>query len=385
MRIGIDARFFGPQETGIGRYVERLVSHLEDFDDGHEYVVFLRRPMFDQWTPRRANWSKVLADYRWYTLAEQLFMPGIFRRARLDLLHVPHFNVPVLARTRTIVTIHDLILNQFPTARASTLGPSLYQVKYASYRFVIRQAVRRAAAIITVSEYSRQDLLRRFTIPADRVVVTYEAAEPLAAGVPVEALQARGIRPPYLLTVGNAYPHKNLERYLEASALAVKQGEQFQVVIVGKRDYFSRRLEAIAKERGWRHVSFFGFASEDELAGLYRHAHAYFFPSLSEGFGLPGLEAMQVDLPVYASRASCLPEVFGPAARYFDPNDTDDVVVSIKAALHDTLERRRLIQAGQAQRQRYSWARMTDETHRLYERVYAEAKTNTHRPTPKRP
>ncbi|MBI3572659.1 MAG: hypothetical protein HY092_00465, partial [Candidatus Kerfeldbacteria bacterium] len=123
MRIGIDARFFGPQETGIGRYVDRLVFHLGQQDQTNDYMVFLRRAAWEQWQPPNERWHKVLADYHWYSLREQLWLPGIFNRAKLDLLHVPHFNVPVLYRRPFVVTIHDLILNQFPTERASTLGP----------------------------------------------------------------------------------------------------------------------------------------------------------------------------------------------------------------------------------------------------------------------
>src|SRR5689334_8418490 len=122
MRIGIDARFFGPQETGIGRYVERLISHLEQIDQVNDYTVLLRRKAWDLWSPKNSRWTKLPADERWYSLAEQIKMPGRYRAAKVDLWHIPHFNIPLLWRGPFVVTIHDLILNQFPTERASTLG-----------------------------------------------------------------------------------------------------------------------------------------------------------------------------------------------------------------------------------------------------------------------
>ncbi|MBI5467104.1 MAG: glycosyltransferase family 4 protein [Candidatus Kerfeldbacteria bacterium] len=381
MRIGIDARFFGPQETGIGRYVERLISHLEAIDDRHEYVVFLRSKAWELWQPKNARWSKRLADAHWYTVAEQVEMPRIFRQAQLDLLHVPHFNVPLFYRGPFVVTIHDLILDQFPTERATTLEPLLFKVKFAAYQAVVRHAIRNSQAVITVSEHSRQDVLRRFNIDPQKVHVTYESVDPLPEPAGLEVLSEHGVRQPYLLHVGNSYPHKNLERFMEGVRIANTRGERFQVVLVGKRDYFSLQLEAFVKRLGLDNVVFYGFASDQELAGLYAHARAYFFPSLSEGFGLPGLEAMQVGLPLFASQATCLPEVFGPAARYFDPHSAASMAHSIETALHDTLATQQLVVAGREQLRKYSWRQMAVETLRLYERLERHGRTPTSHPT----
>ena len=194
MRIGLDARFFGPLETGIGRYVERLVAHLAVIDQRNEYVVFLRRRGYDWWQPPNSRWRKVLADYHWYGLAEQRAMPGIFRRARLDLLHVPHFNVPLLTRGPFVVTIHDLILDEFPTERATTLEPLLFALKFRAYQAVVRHAIRHSRAIMTVSEHSKRQLVERFRIPAGKVTVTYESVDSLPEAVPFESLAERGVR-----------------------------------------------------------------------------------------------------------------------------------------------------------------------------------------------
>ncbi len=377
MRIGLDARFFGPLETGIGRYVERLVAHLAVIDQRNEYVVFLRRRGYDWWQPPNSRWRKVLADYHWYGLAEQRAMPGIFRRARLDLLHVPHFNVPLLTRGPFVVTIHDLILDEFPTERATTLEPLLFALKFRAYQAVVRHAIRHSRAIMTVSEHSKRQLVERFRIPAGKVTVTYESVDSLPEAVPFESLAERGVRRPYLLHVGNTYPHKNLERLIAAVELTNRRRLDFQLVLVGKDDYFARRLRVEVQQRALRNVLFFGFASDQELAALYQHAQAYIFPSLSEGFGLPGLEAMQAGTPVFAARASCLPEVFADAAAYFDPLEPTAIAQSIERALRDTLLRQRLITAGRRRLTYFSWRRLAEQTLALYEKSSGHGPVST--------
>lgn len=377
MRLGIDARFFGPQETGIGRYVERLIAHLEQIDQTNEYVVLLRPQAWDLWFPKNSRWKKQLAPERWYSLAEQLRMPGRYRSANVDLWHIPHFNIPLLWGGPFVVTIHDLILNQFPTERASTLGPLLFRIKFLAYEAVIRHAMQAAAQIITVSNHSRQDLLTRYAVKPDRVTVTYESVDPLPEPSEWSSVTERGIRQPYILYVGNSYPHKNLEILLDAVGLAQRRGEQVQFVVVGKRDYFSQRLERLAQDKKIPNILFYGFASDQELSALYRHSQAYFFPSLSEGFGLPGLEAMASGTPVFAARASCLPEIFGSAAQYFDPHNAVSIAESISTALHDTLTRQRLISAGYEKIKEYSWRRMAEETLAIYTSTYARLTAST--------
>jgi len=369
MRIGIDARFLGPQGSGISRYIERLIAHLERIDHRHEYVVWLRSAA--RWRPTNPRWSVRIADVPWYSLAEQTRMPGIFRAAKLDLLHVPHFNVPLLYTGKMVVTIHDLILNEHPTERASTLEPLIFRLKHAAYQFTIRRAVDHASRIITVSRWSESQLHAAYPSTKQKTRVTYEAADPLPTPVDPSTLTTHGVKPPYLLYAGNTYPHKNLENLVEAIRIMRRTGETIQLVLVGKRDYFSERLEKLVRDTQVNNVVFFGYATDAELNSLYRHATAYVFPSLSEGFGLPGLEAMQAQTPVVAADASCLPEIYGPTAEYFNPKDPADMAARITTVIHDPKVRERLITAGAAKVQEYSWERMARETLSIYE----EAKT----------
>ena len=122
-RIGIDARFYGPRQKGLGRYLQKLITHLEKVDQNNQYFIFLRKKNWSEYCPSCSNFKKVLADYPWYGLREQILMPLKIRRQKIDLMHFPHFNIPVFYSGTFLVTIHDLVLRKFPTRRASTLGP----------------------------------------------------------------------------------------------------------------------------------------------------------------------------------------------------------------------------------------------------------------------
>ncbi|KKQ79694.1 MAG: mannosyltransferase B-like protein, partial [Candidatus Moranbacteria bacterium GW2011_GWD2_38_7] len=149
MKIGIDARFYGSIGKGLGRYTQKLIQHLEHIDKENHYVVFLRKENFDDYQPFNKNFEKVLADYAWYTFAEQLFFPLLLNKQKLDLMHFPHFNVPLLYSGRFVLTIHDLILTHFPTIRATMLNPVFYWFKYVAYKLAISSALWRAKKIIT--------------------------------------------------------------------------------------------------------------------------------------------------------------------------------------------------------------------------------------------
>src|SRR5262245_45001395 len=138
MRIGIDARFYGPIGKGLGRYTERLIQNLERVADEHEFVIFLRKENFGLFKPSSPRFRKVLADFGWYSAAEQVLFPPLIAKEKIELMHYPHFNVPIFSPTPFVVTIHDLILFRFPTRRATTLNPIFYALKYAAYRLVIR-------------------------------------------------------------------------------------------------------------------------------------------------------------------------------------------------------------------------------------------------------
>lgn len=377
MRIGIDARFYGPKGKGLGRYTEKLIKNLENVDSDNEYVIFLRRENFSEYEPENENFKKVEADLKWYSLDEQLKMPGLIKKYKIDLMHFPHFNVPVLYRGDFVVTIHDLILLRFPTKRATTLGPLLYKIKYLGYKLAINLAVKRAKKVITVSQFTKVDLVNYFKIKPQKIEVTYEACDGVESGqlsIPEAGfLDKNKISKPYLLYVGNAYPHKNLEGLIAAyKKFKKKNNFSYQLVLVGKEDYFYKRLKQNAYGEGLLHdnsVVFFGFASQKDLAYLYSRASLYIFPSFIEGFGLPGLEAMSFGLPVISSNTSSLPEILGNAAIYFNPKDQNDIVSKIETVLNDKKLRSNMVDKGYDQVKKFSWESCAQETRKIYESI----------------
>jgi len=380
MRIGIDARLFGPRTAGggLGRYIQQLVTHLQQIDSENEYVLFLRKSNWDEFA-EGPRFKKIMADYQWYSLEEQIKMPQKIKEAKVDLMHFPHFNVPLMVKEPFVVTIHDLILLEHPTTRATTLGPLKYKLKHAGYKRVIGHALKKSKAIIVPSNYIKESILKYFPkADPEKIKVIYEGLSRLSTEEQAnpekdkEFLQKHNIRQPFLLYVGNSYPHKNLEALARTFKAVLGAKPDVQLVLVGQKNYFSERLQNDVSQLGLRipeQVNFTGYIEDADLAKLYRTARLYVFPSLSEGFGLPPLEAMSHDLPVASSNASCLPEVLGPAAIYFDPRDENEMARVIFEGLDNNALRQTLIQAGRQQTQKYSWQKMAKEILDIYNRA----------------
>jgi len=380
-KIGIDARFFGPKQKGLGRYVQKLVENLEKTDLNNPYIIFLRKDNFLDYHPKNNNFKKVLADYRWYGFKEQIFFPFKIKKHQIDLMHFPHFNVPIFYFKPFIITIHDLILKRFPTHRASTLIPAYYWFKNLIYQFVIFSAIKRAKKIIAVSNYTKNDILKYFQVNLNKIKVIYEGAPEYKGctrqGTAFDAKQ-------YLLYVGNAYPHKNLERLIlafnklvedrsakgavSASGMGLASGKKnLYLILVGEIDYFYKKIQD--KFSNSKQIIFTDFVSDKELTSLYKNASLYVFPSLYEGFGLPPLEAMSYGIPVVCSEASCLPEILEDSAVYFNPEDINDMVEKVKYVLDNEQIQKKLIFNGFDQIKKYKWNKMALETLKVYKSV----------------
>jgi glycosyltransferase involved in cell wall biosynthesis len=384
-RIGIDARFYGPLGKGLGRYVQEIVDNIIKIDQASEFVIFLSPDNFDEFLPSEPRIKKVAVSARWYSWAEQIILPWQIWREHLDLMHFPHFNVPVLVPVKFVVTIHDLILTKFPTIRASTLSPWLYKIKNLVYQIVITLAIRRSREVIAVSEFTKKDIVDKFKVSPDKVVVTYEGVANLAHGNDSlfvkklddsQTLLSYNISENYILYVGNVYPHKNLETLLEVFVEVHKKYPTLRLVLVGKEDYFYLRLkETAARLNIWHEdiagspVVFTGYVPDVELDVLYRKALFYVFPSLYEGFGLPALEAMAKGCPVASSNQASLPEILGEAALYFNPIDKVEMFSKVDRLYQDKDLREVLIKKGREQVKRYSWWECARQTLDAYKRI----------------
>ncbi|MFA5871204.1 MAG: glycosyltransferase family 1 protein [Parcubacteria group bacterium] len=379
MRIGIDARFYGSIGKGLGRYTQKLIENLEvvsaqggrDFSwaKHNQYFIFLRRGNWEEYQPHNPNFTKVLADIPWYSVREQIALPKILSKYNLDLVHFPHFNVPLRWKGKFVVTIHDLILFHYPTRRASTLSPIIYLLKKNAYHRVIKNAIEKSERIISVSEHTKRDILKHFRVGPEKVCVTYEAADirqNAISTMPAEILSKYGIIKPYALYVGNAYPHKNLERLVLAFKHVLQSHPHLKLVLVGKEDYFYKRLKIFVKKNETRNIIFTDFVSDEELSMIYREALLYVFPSLYEGFGLPPLEAMAKNIPVACSDIGCLREILGNAAYYFNPKGVSEMADAIKKVATENELRDILIRNGGIRARAFSWHDLAKNTLQIY-------------------
>jgi glycosyltransferase involved in cell wall biosynthesis len=373
MRIGIDARFFGITGKGLGRYTEKLIQGLEASQTEHTYEIFLTPENFDSYIPKDARFQKKQVTYRWYGFAEQVLYPFFLYRRKLDLVHFPHFNVPFLYRKNFVVTIHDLILLHYPTQKASHHFTGWYWIKYAVYKKVIASAIARAQKVLVVSDFTHRDVITLYPKATYKTVTIKEGVDQYCLWRPAEIVTAQRTRlwqrggrhtahKPYALYVGNAYPHKNLELFLQL-ATAVPEKD---IILVGKLDYFYTRLQNKVKDLAIPNIYFVGAVTDEELAALYRGATLYVFPSLYEGFGLPPLEAMQYGVPVLAGEAGSLPEILGTAALLVSPHQPEHFIQAYQQLWQDQSLRLAQQQQGFWQAHTFCWSTMAKHTEELY-------------------
>lgn len=371
MRIGIDARMYSSQFTGIGRYVYELVQHLAQTDKENEYVLFMNSPEFESFELPNARFSKVLVKAKHYSLAEQTRYWWALRRAKLDLMHFTHFNAPLLYRRPSIVTIHDLTLSFFPGKKMNSSFARF------AYNLVLKNSVAHASKVISVSENTKADLVKLLDTPLGKIEVVYEGVSGQFGPredkeVVREMVKKYTITKDYLLYTGVWRGHKNLVNLLRAFRI-LKNDESFegQLVITGEEDPYYPEVKRTVKELDLEHdVIFAGMVPEEELVALYQAASLYVFPSLYEGFGLPVLEAMRCGTPVIASKSSCIPEICGEDnALFFDPYDPDDMANSIRKAWMDPGLQKDLRDRGLRHSRKFSWEDMAQRTLQVYESV----------------
>ncbi len=374
MRIVIDARMYGPRRwTGIGRYLQHLLAELERLDTENEYVVLVGRENWNDYEPERKNFRKVLAPALPYSLAEQLGLAWKLYTLRPDVVHFPAPNAPLLYFRRRVTTVHDLTLLLYSTARGKGFEKWLHEAKKLPFRFVLWWGVKHSRTIFTPTDYVKRQLVQRYNLPPKRITVTPEAMdEPAqhevsqnAAAALMQRLGLEGGN--YVLYVGNCYPYKNVDRLVDAFAGAVGARVGLKLVVVGRNDYFRELLkQRVAGLKLDQRVIFTGAVSDEDLRMLYAAASLYVNPSLSEGFGLQGLEAMAAGVPVLAARASCLPEVYGDAAEYFDPGNTTELTAKMTTLLSSDKLRLLLTQRGRKRVGEFSWDTVAETTLQVY-------------------
>ena len=365
MKIGIDGRLIN--ETGVGRYIRNLIEQLGNLDAKNQYVVFLTSDAFDSFITPNTRWQKRLANVRWHSLSEQIVMPFLFLREQLDLVHIPYFNVPILYPKAFVVTIHDLTILHFNTGLATTLPWLFYQLRRLGYWLVHAVGLGRAKSILTVSNATKQELMDHFHIDANKIVVTYEGVDTKISNFKFQISNKKPIIfESYFLYVGNAYPHKDLQTLVIAFKSLI---EKAKLVLVGKDDFFYRRLRKEVKQLGISdRVIFFGEVSDEQLANLYAHAVALVFPSKMEGFGLPAIEALSIGCPVIASDIPAFREILGDNAVFFPVGKVDALAkLLIGASIGDLVKPE--AQKVAARLSSFQWPALARATLKAYEGV----------------
>jgi len=367
MKIGIDARMYGAKFTGIGRYTAEMVANLAKLDTENEYVLFMRKDAFEAFEPPNERFKKVIADFKHYSVGEQLGFPGVIKREKVDLMHFTHFNAPLFYWGPFVVTIHDLTLSFFPGKKMNGL---LHRV---AYHVVIRSVTRRAKKIIAVSEHTKKDLVEQLKVPADKIEVIYNGVsekfgdvEPLPRQ---ELMKSLGLSKPYFLYTGVWRDHKNIVGLIKAFAALDKElGGQHELVITGPHNPSYREVPDTVKELGMESkVHLVGLVPDAVVYSLYLNAVAYVFPSFYEGFGLPPLEAMQCGTPTICSNASAIPEVCGEGnSLFFDPHNIDDIKDKMKLLVTDPTVRQRLVDRGRERAAFFKWDKMAGEVLNIY-------------------
>lgn len=356
-KIGIDARLWN--ESGVGRYIRSLVNGIDDRKTEDEYTIFLTKDTYNSINFKNPKITKKGADIRWHTISEQWKMKKLLEGEKLDLVHFPYFSYPVFYNRPFVITIHDLIIDNFPTGVASSLPYPLYKLKHFGYKNIVKKAVSNSKKIIVPSNATAEDLIAAYKVNKNKIKVIYEGFDPLISG---SKNAKKLVSKNYILYVGNAYPHKNLQKLFEAFS-ALRKMLDIDLVCIGRNDFFYERL----KKNKTQGIFFLHDVDDSALFDYYTNARLFVMPSLMEGFGLPLLEAMNLSCPVIASDTKALKEIGGDACLYFDPYDSSEIAKAAKKVLVDENEREKLIKNGKIQSKKYSWDKCIDETLRVYE------------------
>ena len=357
--IAIDARIIN---SSTGTYVERLLTYLQEVDKINQYTVIVPTKDVDCWQPKSENFKVVTADFKNYSLSEQFGFKKFLDKLSPDLVHFCMPQQPILYTGAHVTTFHDLTLLQTYNSDKNWF---VFHIKQFIGKFVFRWVAKTSKHIFTPSKFTKDELIKFTGILMDKVTVTYEAADIFINKLtPYEHSFKE-----FILYVGQQSDYKNIRRLGDAHQKLLQKHPNLGLILVGKMNASALNNEKYFKEKNYRNIHFTGFLPNSQRDWLYTHTSAYVFPSLMEGFGLPGLEAMGYGAPVASSNATCLPEIYGEAAHYFNPNNANDMTQIIDDILVDKTLRDDLIQKGYKQVKKYSWQRMAEQTHNVYKYI----------------
>jgi glycosyltransferase involved in cell wall biosynthesis len=365
MRFAVDAHAIGRHLTGNEVYIRGLLGGFAEIDRRSEFIAYLSELGAERWIPERFQVRHVSANP--YTrLGWEL--SRLIRADAPDLIHV-QYTAPLLAGIPIVVTVHDVSFIEHPEYFTAPRRTQL--------RLTVGRTVKRAARILTVSEFSRDAILRAYDVAPEKVRVIPNAANPEYRVIGRERAQkAAGdqlrFEAPFILSVGDLQPRKNQIGLIAAFSKLLTEYPQLKhhLVLTGKETWFTPKVIEAARSCGFAsRIHFTGFVSDQDLLELYNACDCFAFPSFYEGFGLPILEAMACGRAVACSNTSSMPEVADGAGLLFDPHQTAEITRALKDILLDSELRGRMERLGLQRAAAFSWKKSARATLDVYKEV----------------
>ncbi len=370
MRIAIDAHSVGNQLAGNETYAVNLIEALAEIDQSNQYTLYVtRQSAIDRFANRWPNFKIKRMVPHTPLVRIPVTLSAELRRNPVDVLHV-QYTAPPLAPCPVVATIHDLSFEHLPE--------TFNRRSRAQLRLTVRRTARKAAQILTLSEFSRRDIVDTYRIAPDRVSVTPAAApshfKPIEDETELRKIrEIYGIERDYILSVSSIQPRKNLIRLIEAYSCLRglrPEGKLPQLILVGKRGWLDNETFRVAQRHSANNdIAFTGYVAENDLSALYSGATCFVYPSFFEGFGLPVLEAMQCGAPVIAGNRTSIPEVVGKAGLLFDPFDTNSLVQALTRVLDDSEYRAALRIQGLERAREFDWKQTARMTLQAYQKA----------------
>lgn len=380
MRIAIDGRKIESPLTGIGRYTKNLIAHVSKVDKDNEYVLIQNKDS-DNKNAKEWNFKTIKVDYPAFSFRSMFFLHRILHLEKINLFHSPFVSLPLFAKCKTVLTVHDLIPWKF--TRSYGKERKLFNLtRRLIFRLVLFIVTKKANCVITDSRTSQKTLEVMCRAMCKKTKVVYPAVENIFRNTSNEEHVKKTKKRFHLeegkliLYIGTIRPHKNLVRLLEAfSILIFKRNQRCNLVIGGGKEEDHYFLRNVSKELNIsKFVIFVANLVDNEIVDLMNAADVFVFPSLEEGFGLPPLEAMACGTPVVTSNAGSLPEIVGDAALLVDPYNVQELVNAVQCLLQDEELRNKFMKKGFERVKLFSWEKTAFDTLKVYESVIKEVR-----------
>ena len=364
MKIAIDVRMIGSFMHGVSRYAYNLIKGLSVIDTKNDYILLSNNTFLNDFVSSRGNFSLKVISSKLYGIHEQVFLPRLLKKEKIDIFHAPSFACPVSVSCKMIMTIHDMIHVLFQ--EESSVIRKIY------YSLIVKKAAKNASRVITVSENSKRDIANYLNLSQEKIVVTYNAVDEIfrrSNGDKVDEIKGKfGINSEYILYVGNQKPHKNVRLLVEAYQL-LRGRINHKLVIVGKKDLLFQKGLSNNMLEG---VVLVGEVSDGLMPQFYSGADIYASPSLYEGFGLPLIEAIACRTPVVAISSPSSDEILGGAGYIVKGNQPERLAEAIYTVLSDDDLRNSIVKNGLGRIKQFSWEKSAKRILEIYDEVHSE-------------